>query len=377
MFRRPRTVTTPSPPPGASGAERPTVAFDPWCGDTESPVLQAKMLEGDWKPLAEALRDATPERRDFVIRKVTDQARPTPALDEWCEAEPKSALPFVVRGAQRINSAWAARGRRYTSDVDTTAWQGFQQGLLDAEVDLHRAVRADDKDPLPWIQLLISGRTLGMSIGEASRRYQHIESLHPGLCGAADQIVQCVSHNWLGDQDTMLGVAREIAGGSRPGDPRHRIVATAHLEIALSFGSDTHSRDLYRHDRSVHDELLATVERSVGHPSFGDGPEQRITLSWFAATLGYFHLAEAARPILERIADAPAPAGFEYFGNPMGVYLRCRQAAGLDPAPPSTPLTAAPPSGASGPHGGGSLGALGGPGPPGNLSADSIGIPGT
>lgn len=352
MFRRPRPNDPASDTPVDAPPDQTPVVFDPWCGATEGPELQAKMLTGDWEGLRDDLVAAPIERRDFLIRKITDQARPTPALDAWADAEPNSSLPFVVRGAQRINAAWAARGRRYTSDVDPTAWQGFQQGLLDAEVDLNRAVRSDPTDPLPWIQLLISGRVLAMSVGEASRRYQHIEELHPGLCGAADQIVQCVSAKWLGDHDLMIGVAREIVGNAEPGDPRHRLIAMAHLERALAFGNDTHDRDLYRHDPAVHDELLATVGRSFGHPSWGDGPEHRTTLSLLAATLGYFHLAGAARPILERIAVAPSPAGFEYFGNPVGVYLRCRQAAGLEQAawptvglapaggpPPPSPLT--------------------------------------
>lgn len=357
MFRRPRPPEPPADASPAAPVERAEVVFDPWCGVTQGPELQAKMLEGDWESLRDALLEAPMDLRDFLIRKITDQARPTPALDAWAEAEPRSSLPFVVRGAQRINSAWAARGRRYTSEVDAAAWQGFQQGLLDAEVDLNRAVRTDDTDPLPWIQLLISGRALAMSIGEASRRYQHIEELHPGLCGAADQIVQCVSAKWLGDHDLMIGVAREIVGNAEPGDPRHRLVATAHLERALAFGNDTHGRDVYRHDPAVHDELLATVERSFGHPSWGDGPEHRTTLSWFAATLGYFHLAGAARPILERIAPGPSPAGFEYFGNPAGVYLRCRQAAGLEQSawPTVAPPGTMPASGAGEP---GPLGSL-------------------
>lgn len=327
MFRRPRQA--PKSPEQPTITPAPTSIFDPWCGDQESPQLQAELLAGRWEPLRDALAAATPARRDFIIRKVTDQARPTPALDEWVRAEPKTSTPRLVRAVQRTNSAWAARGRRYASDVDARAWQGFQELLLDAEVDLHEAIRADATDALPWVQLMITGRTLSMTIEEACDRYETAERLAPGLPGAADQLLQCLSAKWLGDHSTMFAFAHHISDISPHGDVRHRLVAAAHLERGIAFGTDRSARDAFRRDPEVHGRITTAAQRSVFHADFGDGPEERITLSWFATAFGYFHLPEWSRPLFERIAAGPAPSGFEYFGDPAGAYKRYREAAGI------------------------------------------------
>lgn len=322
MFRRPRPANQP-----AAGLVVPR--FDPWCGDREAPLLRAQLLAGDWSPLREALDRSDAARNDFLIRVITDQAAPVPAIDQWVRAESRTAHPLVVRGSQRINWAWAVRGAQPTAEVDPAAWATFNNGLLDAEVDLHQAIRLAPDDPLPWIRLMITGRALGMSVEEACDRFEESEARTPGLPGAADQLLQSLCEKWVGDHDTMFAFAREISSGAQVGDVRHRLVPMAHVERALRFREGSFERDAYRDNEDVREELLVAANRSVFHLGFGDGPEERITSSWFAFAFGYFKVPESSRPLLQRMGAAPAPSGFQYFADPDAVLARFRRDAGL------------------------------------------------
>ena len=82
-------------------------------------------------------------------------------------------------------------------------------------------------------------------------------------------------------------------------------------------------------DRTAHEEILAAAERSVFLPDRGTGPQDLLTLNWFAIAFGYFRMHDQARPLLEAIGSSPTQSPWDYWPEPLRVYGEYRRDAGL------------------------------------------------
>src|SRR4051812_30224390 len=88
----------------------PTIVFDPTYGDPTARSLIAAADNGDWKYARDVLTATTNwEIRAFYLDVLCDRRGPQPWIDEWIAAEPRSALPFLVKGDHAITWAWEAR----------------------------------------------------------------------------------------------------------------------------------------------------------------------------------------------------------------------------------------------------------------------------
>jgi hypothetical protein len=314
--------------PAAGAAPAPSVSFDAWSGDPELPVLRASLEAGDREPLAEAYAAADPHRREVLVHQLTLEQPRVACLDTWPDDEPELALAHLLRGSQRIGLAWAARGHGRSQTVGESAWDVFFDGLRAAEQDLQRAVQLDD-DGVGWSTLLVSGRGLQLTLDELRARYARATTTAPGLAFAADQLLQSLCTKWFGSADDSFAFAREIAASAPDGDPRHRLIAMAHVEHGIAI-DDQVGRDAYRLDPDAQREVLAAAERCVFADGFGDGVQERRTLNWCAMALGYFRSFDEARPLLERIGASPTVEPWAYFADgAAGVVASYREQAGL------------------------------------------------
>jgi len=67
-------------------------------------------------------------------------------VEAWC-ASGRSHACFVVRGLQRLRSAWEARGTGWAETVEPAAWPEFERWLRLARADLEEAARRRPDDP--------------------------------------------------------------------------------------------------------------------------------------------------------------------------------------------------------------------------------------
>lgn len=304
------------------------VVFDPWSGDTDIPTFRAALAQGEASPFVAACEAADPIRREFLVHTATHDQPSIDFVTTWPDREPEQALAWLMRGSQRISEAWAARGRGYATTVEDGAWPTFFEGLDAAEADLMQAAGRDD--PVAWSLLLTSGRGLDVPKEELAYRYRMATMTAPGLPIAADQYLQGLCAKWGGSDAAMLGFARDVVSSAPTGDPRHRLIPIAHFELGVNFRDEAKGSAAYREDPMARAEILAAAERSVFRKDFGTTPHHRLTTNWFAFALGWFRCFDEAKPLFERIGNAPTqwPWAF-YDDDAITVFLDYRRHSGI------------------------------------------------
>ncbi len=322
------------------------VTLDHWCGDAEAQALRRALEAGDTRTVVDAYARADGHRREFLAQTITLGLPGLTTVHGWPTAEPGNALAFLLRGLQRVSVAWEVRGNGYAHTVSEDAALTFHEILQLAEEDLARSITLAD-DGVAWSALLVSGRGLSVGLDELRGRYGRAESVNPGQPNAADQLLQSLCRKWFGSDEEMLGFARAVSAASPAGDPRHRLIAVAHFERLLDAQDDPALLHRHRSNTRVHAEVLAAADRSVFAPGFGSSPQHVVTTNCFALVLSYLGLFDRARPLLERVGDAPTPWPWEYFDD-MDVLREYRQAAGLTPSPGRPAVTSPGGSGGRG-----------------------------
>ncbi len=328
MFKRLKA----GPPPVPPIWRRNKVTQDPWCGDEEAAHLRAALERGDVAPVERAFHNADADRREFLVHTLTLGSPPLQPIESWPEAAPSSAVAFLFRGSQRVSAAWDARGSDRAHTVGKRQWDAFFDGLGQAEQDLDRALDLG-AGSTAWSILLVSGRGLQLSTGEKWARYRRATESGGAMAYAADQHLQSLCAKWSGSHEEMFAFARETSAQVPDGDPRHRLVPSAHFERAIDFDKER-DRERYRSDAAVQDEILAAANRSVFFVVESNTPQHTVTLNWFAFAAGYFHRPDIARPLLEQVGRSPTPEPWDYFlDRAMPLLQQYRKEAGLSAVP--------------------------------------------
>ena len=301
--------------------------FDHWCGDPEAQALRNSLEAGHVGPFESAYLRSDVHRREFLLQNLVLDLPGVAAIEQWPQTDPASPLAYLARGAQRISSAWEARGRGRSTTVGEDAWEIFFSRLRDAESDLRRSLELGD-DGVAWSQLLISGRGLQLTTDELRARYARATERSPGLTNAAEQLLQSLCAKWHGSNEEMFEFARDTCATAPPNDPRHRLIAIAHFERWLEFRDDAVGQVRYKSSREAQEELVGAAQRSVLTPQFGTTPQHVLTVNWFAWALCHFGRPEMAPTLFQRIGGRPTPMPWDYFNNPPFLFARYRLASG-------------------------------------------------
>jgi hypothetical protein len=191
------------------GPKLPEPVYDPFEGYEEARAVMDGLRTGDWRSAAALLaRTRQGDDRAFVAGHIAEATQGWPAwIDEWHAAESSRAEPWLIRGAARIGSAWAARGSGRASEVAEDAWPVFEERLAQAEADLAEAARRDEQDATPWAYLLITGRGLGAEVDELAKRFEEARTRDPRGWLAPTQAVESLAEKWCGSHDVMFAFA--------------------------------------------------------------------------------------------------------------------------------------------------------------------------
>ena len=302
-----------------------TVVIDPCLGDQTARRLDEAAGRGDWATVAALLGPVQDQDlRAFYVSVLADRAGPQPWLGRWLEAQPESALPYLVKGAHAVQWAWEARGSGSASTVSEEQFAAFFQRLKIAEDNLDQAVERDPDDATAWAELITTaiGRQLGPA--EAERRFKEVVARHPWHRSAHSRMLQQKCAKWGGSDELALEFARGTVAQMPAGCTLGSLVAVAHFEAALRWDGTIED---YLRRPEVLAEVRAAADKSVRHPEFNRLPGHQTADGWFALV---FHLAgehAAAAERFDAIGDLPTELPWGYYRDAARAYRQYRAKA--------------------------------------------------
>lgn len=298
------------------------VPFDPTAGDPRAARLVEGVEADDLDAVKAVLGEPAPhEVRERLLSLMTDVSGHHELFDRWVEAEPDRQLAWLARGAYGVGYAWEARGGDYADKVGRDAFELFFERLNVAEDDLMRAADMDRDDPVPWSNLLVSGRGLQVPKEELRIRYEEVQKRHPWLVEANMQMLQSLCEKWFGSDEESLEFARATNRDAPEGAAARAVLPMAHIEIWLDKerreGEFPHE---YRQSREVLEEIWDASKRSVLVDGFTDDLTTAYALNVFAMALNLFGDEVGAKAIVQRLGTRRTEFPWVYLADPDGVY---------------------------------------------------------
>jgi len=293
-------------------------------GDETAARLIAASEAGDWRTVSELLRAVDdPDDHTFYVGRAAAAGGVETWIDEWVAAEPRSALPLLVKGAHAINWAWEARGGGRADTVSREAFQTFFKRLKLAENCLDEVTERDLDSATPWSFLIILGRGRQLGVEETRRRFEEARKRHPWHAEAHEQMLQQLCRKWGGSHEEMHRFAAETLEAMPAGSPLGYLTAVAHLEhwLDLPAGEDAE----YIGSEEVTAQLFASADRSILHPDHVRGARWPVTQNLFAMAFAYSGELEAAAARFDTIGNLVTEWPWQYDGRPVEVFLRTRE----------------------------------------------------
>ena len=130
-------------------------------------------------------------------------------LDEWCNKQPQSHIPWLARGAFHTYYAWQIRGGKWAKDVPEDAWPKFRAKLEQAQADLERSYRLNPDDPNSSCILLIVSRGLSQPREKMEKYFKNATSACLFHYGAHFQKLNYLMPKWHGSSEEMYDFSME------------------------------------------------------------------------------------------------------------------------------------------------------------------------
>jgi len=124
-------------------------------------------------------------------------------LDEWCDKNPKSHIPWLMRGAFYIDYAWHIRGGGWAKDVQKDAWPKFHALLEKAQADLEKSYQLNPNDPNSSCNLLIVARGLSYPRDKMEEYFRNAISASLWHYGAHFRKLHYLMPKWHGTPKEM------------------------------------------------------------------------------------------------------------------------------------------------------------------------------
>lgn len=313
--------------------------------DLASAVEAAR--RGEWRSAA-ALLAATADAdvRADRIRALTQlSVHDSQWVEEWFAAAPDDVRVTVVRAELAVQRAWAARGELDAAHTPAQAFQAFLTSLDQAQRLAERAIEQAPDDPMPWATLVQIARGQQVPPEEFERRVDGLLARAPHHVYGSQVALQYACAKWLGDTESMFGMARTLASDAPKGSATCLLPLIAHIEhhLDLETGRGGPSRaQQHMTSGATRTELRTCVARWLDGPNGGPQPGGRLEGHNLAAYA--FWLADdpdAARPHLAEIGRWVREWPWVYSGEPGEVLGVARRWAGLPVVAPATTASAA------------------------------------
>jgi hypothetical protein len=302
--------------------------LDPAFGDPTAARLLADLERRDWRAVHEVLRTVDDPDDVQVYVSLSSRTQGLQAwIGEWTDAEPRSYLPMLVRGAHAVEWAWLARGGASAKDTSSAQFRIFERRLRLANECLIEAAARNPHDPTAWSELIACGVGMGLGVDEAGRRFREAVARHRWHLGAHAGLFMQLCRKWGGSDDLMHRFAAETAATAPPSTGLAVLVAEAHVERWLFINREGDGRAHLRRPETRAD-LHNAADRSVRHPVY------RRRLGWqrdHNLLAMPFWLAEeydAAAEMFDVLSDQVTTWPWNYLvGTPAEAFARARDDA--------------------------------------------------
>ncbi|SHN43228.1 hypothetical protein [Cryptosporangium aurantiacum] len=300
----------------------PVPTVDRTMGDPGAARLLADVERRDWRAVHEFLRGVEdPGALDFYVGLISRSKGVQAWAGEWAEAEPRSHLPMLVRGAHAIDWAWMARGAKWASKTSRAQFQIFLRRLRFAHDYLTEAAARNPHDPTAWSELIVCGVGMGLGVEEAQRRFREAVARSRWHLGAHAGLFMQLCRKWGGSDELMHGFAVDTAASAPPETGLAVLVADAHIERWLYLGREggKSQEHLLRPDTRA--ELHAAADRSVRHPAYRgrlgwQSDHNRLAMPfWLADEF------DAAAEMFDVLGDQVTTSPWMYFGGEPGEHF--------------------------------------------------------
>ncbi|RAY11048.1 hypothetical protein DPM19_32615 [Actinomadura craniellae] len=272
---------------------RATIQLDPFDYDPDAPWLYEAMEKGDWKEARDFLHSLDDfDKRGFYVSLCAEVSGLQDWIQEWIDAEPRSTLPLLVRGAHAVHWAWEARGGAVASQTSDEQFRVFRRRLKLAEDCLDEVVARDPGDATAWSFLVMSARGRGVDRAEAQRRFDAAVRCDPENMLAHSQMQEYLTKKWHGSHEEMFDFARESIQSVPPGSALGVLMLDAHFEQLRSVPAEEQIA-YFRTPRTLV-EVKIGYDLSIGDPDYRppwDWPILHNKFLFFFAVAGQVHIA--------------------------------------------------------------------------------------
>ncbi|GGM32004.1 MULTISPECIES: hypothetical protein [Micromonospora] len=310
--------------------ESPALSIDPAQGDPTAEALIAAFELRDWPTARDLLTPVTdPDDRAFCLGVVAQVDGVQDWIGEWIDAEPRSTLPMLVKGAHALHRAGQARGSARAAQTSQEQFREFHKGLKFAENCLDEVVDRDPEDVTARALLVQSARGRQVDPAEARRRFDAVVERYPWHRVAHEAMLQYLCRKWSGSHEEMFEFARGAAAKAPAGSTLGKLVMVAHLEmwVDLPIGEDAD----YIGQPEVLAELNAAADHSVRHPDYRRRPGWPNVHNAFAMAFAMAGDLSSAAEQFEVIGDLVTPFPWQYHSSdPVGSFLAQRDRVGAE-----------------------------------------------
>ena len=267
-------------------ARTPPAHFDPFYDNARLRNVYRLLMAARWDELDASL-DSDPDAWFAERILVADTtAVETIVFERYHRARP-STRTLSLLAAAHIRDAWALLDtiEADIADDDLDALDArFQDGLRSAEKVLHEAIRLEPARADPWVQLLDSGRGLGVDLGELRARFDNAHSRDPFRADACERYLLGLSTRGGGADPAMFDFASWLDGTVADDAPARVVLPMAHLEHGLGDDCNLTLTEYLTTDETVA-ELAPALERFLRATSRAATPLQLPVLNAYALAM--------------------------------------------------------------------------------------------
>lgn len=307
----------------------PTFSDD--LGDRSVRRLRHRLQRGDVGVVRRILDAAHGDwlRRDFYIDRLMSTPIDLEILDQWVDASPREAMPYLIRGSRNIAWAWEARGEGAADTVSEEGWRQFSDRLGRALEDLQQAAELDQADPLPWARLVTVARGLRLDRPDAIGYFQEAVKRDAEHRVAHLQLLQYLAPKWQGSFEELAMIRNKSVARAKDGSPLTVMSPVAHFEAAVCLevlGKPAEAERYFLSDE-VRQDLQQSAAKGPEHRNYPTGVTAVQDANWWAYAFWRAGDATRTRRYLRTMRGRVAPFPWGYGMDPKINYQAARSLA--------------------------------------------------
>lgn len=136
-------------------------------------------------------------------------------LDEWVAHDPESHLPWLIRGAFKLEYAWYFRGAGWIHEVSRQDLKKYDTFSRQAKDDLTKASELNPDDPEPFAHLVQAAGDTGENLDVLRKYFDQTLALYPQHINVRATMINYARPEWYGSWAMMDALVEECETASK------------------------------------------------------------------------------------------------------------------------------------------------------------------